>query len=320
MARSTTSKKTSKRPTRKAPAAAGRTRSKSTAKKKTKKKTTKRTTKKTRAAAVGKKTASRKKTAKRAVTRKTTKKRAKVTKKATSQPRKKTTKKAAASKKKTAAPKKAAPRKKKAATKATVAKTRKPQKSTTKPTKKAQEAQAGPSLRQLSQVTSRAGASPALLSSPTSQQLHTEAAATHASEHVHDTPEKPLLKTRRMPMRERQRFRKLLLGKRAELAGDMTTMEADALKVGSSGDLSHTPQHMADQGTDHFEQELTLGLVEFERRLLAEIDEAIRRIEDGTYGICQLTGGPISKSRLEAKPWAKYCIEAARELEQSGRR
>ena len=79
--------------------------------------------------------------------------------------------------------------------------------------------------------------------------------------------------------------------------------------------LSRMPIHMADVGSDNFEQEFNVGLLESKRDLLREIDEALRRIEDGTYGICLATSKPISKARLRAKPWAKYCIEYARRKE-----
>ena len=53
-----------------------------------------------------------------------------------------------------------------------------------------------------------------------------------------------------------------------------------------------------------------------ERKLLIEIDNALQRIEKQTYGICESTGKPITKARLEAQPWARYCVEYARMLEQ----
>lgn len=114
-------------------------------------------------------------------------------------------------------------------------------------------------------------------------------------------------------------FRKLLRLKRAEILGDMKSMSTEALR-GDSANLSHMPIHMADVGSDNYEQELTLGLVESERALVTEIDEALKRIDDGVFGVCQATGKPIGKARLAAKPWAKYCIEAAREMERTGRR
>jgi RNA polymerase-binding transcription factor DksA len=72
---------------------------------------------------------------------------------------------------------------------------------------------------------------------------------------------------------------------------------------------------MADIGTDTYDQDFTLGMAESERGLLNEIDEALRRIEDRTYGVCQLSGQPIPKTRLDAKPWAKYTVESARRIE-----
>lgn len=72
------------------------------------------------------------------------------------------------------------------------------------------------------------------------------------------------------------------------------------------------PTHMADVGSDNWEQEFTFGLIENERTLIREIDDALGRIRDGSYGVCLATHKPIAKSRLKAKPWAKYCIEYAR--------
>ncbi len=109
-----------------------------------------------------------------------------------------------------------------------------------------------------------------------------------------------------------------LLAKRKAIMGDMSGMEAEALGTGhgAAGDLSNMPTHPADIGTDNYEQEFTLGLLESERILLMEIDEALERIENNTYGICLGTGNPINKARLEARPWSKYCIEYARLLEK----
>jgi len=138
------------------------------------------------------------------------------------------------------------------------------------------------------------------------------------------TPSKPIeeptdndqakpVKTK-LPKRDLDRFRNLLLIKRAEQLGDLDAMEAEALRSGG-GNLSHMPIHMADIGTDAYDQDFMLGLAESERQLIREIDEALQRIEDRTYGICLMTGKPIPKARLNAKPWAKYTIEAARMIE-----
>ena len=119
----------------------------------------------------------------------------------------------------------------------------------------------------------------------------------------------------KLTKRELQKFKKLLLAKRNELLGNISSMEIEALR-GESSDLSRLPIHMADLGTDNFDQEFTLALMDSERKLLEQVNEALGRIEDGIYGICQGSGKPIPKARLEAIPWAKYCVEYAGMLEK----
>jgi RNA polymerase-binding transcription factor len=116
--------------------------------------------------------------------------------------------------------------------------------------------------------------------------------------------------------KEIEHFRDLLLEKRRELVGDMSSMEREALRTSGGSNLSTLPIHMADMGTDNYEQEFTLGLVEKDRNLLREINHALAKILNGTYGICEGTGKPISKPRLEAQPWARFSIEYARSMEK----
>jgi RNA polymerase-binding protein DksA len=116
--------------------------------------------------------------------------------------------------------------------------------------------------------------------------------------------------------RDLEHYRDLLLAKRRELVGDMSQMEREALRSSGSSNLSTLPIHMADMGTDNYEQEFTLGLVEKDRNLLREINAALAKIQNGTYGVCEGTGKPISKPRLEAQPWARYSIEYARQMER----
>ncbi|MCP4263009.1 MAG: TraR/DksA family transcriptional regulator [Planctomycetes bacterium] len=114
-------------------------------------------------------------------------------------------------------------------------------------------------------------------------------------------------------------FKQMLLEKRREILNNVNEIEDEALKksrMDASGDLSSMPIHMADIGTDNYEQEFALGLMDSERKLLKEIDEALGRIENRTYGTCEGTGKLIRKARLEAQPWAKHCVEYARMLEQ----
>jgi RNA polymerase-binding protein DksA len=118
--------------------------------------------------------------------------------------------------------------------------------------------------------------------------------------------------------KELEHYRDLLLEKRRELVGDMYSMESEALRTSGGTNLSNLPIHMADMGTDNYEQEFTLGLVEKDRGLLREINTALAKIQNGTYGICEGTGKPISKPRLEAQPWARHSIEYARQLQRPG--
>lgn len=114
-------------------------------------------------------------------------------------------------------------------------------------------------------------------------------------------------------------FKQMLIEKRKSLVGDMAGMSSGSYGRSlqdSSGDLSNMPTHPADIGSDNFEHEFTLGLLESERALLNEINEALERIDLGTYGICLGTGDPIGKPRLKARPWCRYSIEYQRLIEK----
>jgi len=116
--------------------------------------------------------------------------------------------------------------------------------------------------------------------------------------------------------KELNEFRQILEHKRRLLVGDLSGMRQQAAQQKGGGNLSSMPTHMADVGTDNFEHEFTLGLLESEQALLEEIEEALARIQEGTYGVCLGTGKPIPKARLRAKPWAKYTVEYTRLLEK----
>ena len=114
-------------------------------------------------------------------------------------------------------------------------------------------------------------------------------------------------------------FKQILLQKRREIFESVSEIHEETLKRSrgdASGDLSSMPIHMADLETDNYEQEFALGLMDGERKMLRSIDDALIRIDRKTYGICEATQKPIKKARLEAKPWARYCVEYARQLEQ----
>ena len=112
--------------------------------------------------------------------------------------------------------------------------------------------------------------------------------------------------------RELDRFRQLLLERRERIVNSVTAMEKEALKAAGQ---DFSVDHMADHGSDNFEQDMTLGLVEDERKVLAEIDRALGRIEEGSYGVCEGTGLPIAVSRLEAIPYTRHSVEYQRRVE-----
>ena len=122
-----------------------------------------------------------------------------------------------------------------------------------------------------------------------------------------------------MRARDLEVFRRVLLEKRRLMTGDVTALENAALqnsRQDASGDLSKMPLDMADIGSDNYEQEFNLGLIETEQATLNEIDEALERIEKKTFGCCIECGGEIPKARLKIKPHAKYCIECKRREEK----
>ena len=93
-----------------------------------------------------------------------------------------------------------------------------------------------------------------------------------------------------------------LLKLREDLAREVYQLRAEACE-----EIPNYGLHMADAATDSFDRDLVLGLASFEQEGLYEIDAALKRMEDGTYGICELTGKPIAWERLKAIPWTRFC-------------
>jgi RNA polymerase-binding transcription factor DksA len=106
----------------------------------------------------------------------------------------------------------------------------------------------------------------------------------------------------------KQRERLLRMGE--HLSNEIHQMTAEACE-----ELPSYSMHPADAGTDSFDRDLVLGLASFGQEGLYEIEAALKRIEDGSYGICELTGRPISWKRLKAIPWTRFSLEAEREIE-----
>lgn len=124
-----------------------------------------------------------------------------------------------------------------------------------------------------------------------------------------------------MKKAESKVYKERLLALRSRLRGDVTQMADAALRKnrmdGGGGDVSSMPIHMADLGSDNFEQEFTLSLMENEESTLDLIELALERIEDGTYGDCDECGLRIPKARLNALPYAPLCVKCAGQMERA---
>lgn len=117
-------------------------------------------------------------------------------------------------------------------------------------------------------------------------------------------------------------FEQRLLQERARIMKEMGHLESTVLKVNprdSAGELSGYSFHMADAGTDSMEREKAFDIASKEGRLLMEIDAALGRLYRGEYGVCEASGKPISRARLEALPWARYTVEEQEKLEREQR-
>jgi DnaK suppressor protein len=111
--------------------------------------------------------------------------------------------------------------------------------------------------------------------------------------------------------------RERLLLLRARLRGDMTQMEDGALNKDRSA-TTNMPNDMAELGTDNFDQELTLSLLGSDKDALDQIDGALKRIEEGSFGQCEECGMKIPEPRLEAIPYAALCVQCASQQEEDG--
>lgn len=113
-----------------------------------------------------------------------------------------------------------------------------------------------------------------------------------------------------MDKKQVKRFKKLLLKQRSDILSEIGNLEGSVLKKSqrdASGDLSGYVYHMADVGTDNYDREVSLNLVSNEQKILYEIDQALERIEEESFGICEACGDGIKVRRLEAVPYARLC-------------
>ncbi|OGX40333.1 MAG: hypothetical protein A3C53_03125 [Omnitrophica WOR_2 bacterium RIFCSPHIGHO2_02_FULL_68_15] len=115
-----------------------------------------------------------------------------------------------------------------------------------------------------------------------------------------------------------KQFRQLLITERVKLADEIKSIAHDASTSprDASGDLSAYTIHMADMASDTYERELSMNIVTSEQELLYQIDDALKRLDDGTFGLCQQCSQAITMSRLKAVPYASMCIACQRAKEQ----
>jgi DnaK suppressor protein len=120
---------------------------------------------------------------------------------------------------------------------------------------------------------------------------------------------------------ETEKYRQRLVELAARLKKNETLVMGEALRqTGSdaSGNLSNVPMHLADMGTETFEQEMSASLMTNARQLQTEVAAALDRIEQGTFGKCQQCGKDIAEGRLQALPYVRYCVDCAQSAEADG--
>jgi RNA polymerase-binding protein DksA len=114
-------------------------------------------------------------------------------------------------------------------------------------------------------------------------------------------------------------FKKLILEKKELLLDDIKHISDDTLKKSqkeASGDISGYTYHMADIATDTYDREFSLGLASNDRQSLYELDDALKKIEEGTFGICEDCKVLISRTRLKAVPYTRLCLKCQEKKEK----
>src|SRR5882724_3570858 len=99
---------------------------------------------------------------------------------------------------------------------------------------------------------------------------------------------------------------------------DQLVRQMNGLAKESAQEMAGYSLHMADSGTDNFDRDFALSLLSSDQDAIYEIEEALKRIEKSTYGVCELTGKTIPKARLEAIPWTRFTVQAQAQLEREG--
>lgn len=123
----------------------------------------------------------------------------------------------------------------------------------------------------------------------------------------------------KMLKKEAKQYRMSLLKLKERITEDIKHISEDALKKSqkdASGDMSGYTLHLADVATDAYDREFSLGLASNDRDVLIQIDDALKRIEEGTYGSCEQCKKAIAKIRLKALPFARLCLKCQKDQEK----
>lgn len=124
---------------------------------------------------------------------------------------------------------------------------------------------------------------------------------------------------KKITRKESEYFRKLILKIKEKILDEIKHISEDTLKKSqkdASGDISGYTYHMADVATDTYDREFSLGLASNERQSLYELDEALKKIEEGTFGVCEECKILIAKTRLKAVPFARLCLKCQEKKEK----
>ncbi len=119
------------------------------------------------------------------------------------------------------------------------------------------------------------------------------------------------MKQQKIKRREVGKFRNILLQKREEIIGEVRQIHASSQEMGQDG-----IQDMADEASNLYAKQVLMSLSENQRQALRQVDEALDRIQEGTYGICESCGESIGLKRLQIRPFAKYCVQCQDSIER----
>lgn len=124
---------------------------------------------------------------------------------------------------------------------------------------------------------------------------------------------------KKLNKKDLEQFRKLILKKKEEILSEIKHISEETLKKSqkdAAGDISAYTYHMADVATDTYDREFSLGLASNESKLIYEVDDALKRIDEGTYGICESCKQLIAKIRLKAIPYCRLCLKCQERKEK----